>query len=281
MGAVITKFNYSTLSSQEIEDIKDLIYRYKIVVIKHQDLSLEQYCKLGCSFGEIEKYYQPMYHHPEKEEIFVSSNIPENEEQIGVPKTGKFWHADYAFMPQPLSFSMIYPQALPNNNRGTYFIDMAKAFKNLPDKLKNVAANSSSNHSVRRYFKVRPEDVYRPISEILDEIEKVTPPSEHPTTFVHPVTEEIILYITEGFTYQINNSDGKPMDASILTDLLFHSGQLDRSFEHSLIEDHTFELGDIRIWDNRALAHCAHHTVTTEPTVSFRLTMYDDYPFHK
>ncbi len=42
-----------------------------------------------------------MYQHPEVPEIFVSSNVPENGRQIGVPKTGRFWHADYQFMPDP------------------------------------------------------------------------------------------------------------------------------------------------------------------------------------
>jgi alpha-ketoglutarate-dependent taurine dioxygenase len=31
---------------------------------------------------------------------------------------------------------MIYPQIVPKQNRGTYFIDMGKAFEALPDDLK-------------------------------------------------------------------------------------------------------------------------------------------------
>lgn len=281
MGVFIDDFNNKTASDQDIQDLKELIYKHKIVVIKNQDLSPDQYCDFGYRLGELEKYYQPMYHHPEREEIFVSSNVAENDQQIGVPKTGKFWHADYAFMPKPFAFSMVYPQAIPSKNRGTYFIDMFEAFKGLPDDLKSIATESSCYHSVRRYFKIRPSDVYRPISEILDEIEQITPPSKHPTTFTHPVTGETVLYITEAFTYRINNSEEEPLDTSILQKMLAISGQLDKSFEHPLIEHHEFELGDVRIWDNRSLVHCAHHAANSEPTISFRLTLHDRYPFYE
>lgn len=104
MGVVVYDFNHTTASDQDIEDVKQLIYEYKIVVIKEQDLSPDEYCDFGYRLGEVEKYYQPMYHHPEREEIFVSSNVAENGQQVGVPKTGKFWHADYAFMPSHLHF---------------------------------------------------------------------------------------------------------------------------------------------------------------------------------
>lgn len=281
MGVVVYDFNNKTVSDQDIQDLKELIYQHKIVVIKNQDLLPDQYCDFGYRLGKPEKYYQPMYHHPEREEIFVSSNVSENGQQIGVPKTGKFWHADYAFMPKPFAFSMVYPQLIPSKDRGTYFIDMSKVFQCLPDDLKSIANESSCYHSVRRYFKIRPEDVYHPISEILDEIERVTPPSKHPTTFTHPATGETILYITEGFTYQIDDSQGKPRDINVLQRLLAHSGQLDKSFKNPLIEHHEFELGDVRIWDNRSLVHCAHHAANSEPTVTFRLTLHDSYPFYE
>ena len=280
MGVTVQGFNSTTARDRDIQDLINLIYQHKIVVLKNQDLSPSEYHQLGCRLGEVEKYYQPMYYHPEIEDIFVSSNVSEDDKQIGVPKTGKFWHVDYAFMQRPLSFSMVYPQALPQKNRGTYFINMARAFKNLPEKFQDIAYNSNCLHSVRRFFKIRPQDIYRPVSEILDEIERVTPPSEHPTAFTHPVTGETILYVTEGFTFQINDLDGNPLDESILRDLLTYSGQMDQDFKHPLIEHHEFESGDVRIWDNRALVHCANHAKTSEPTVSLRLTMHDKYPLY-
>jgi alpha-ketoglutarate-dependent taurine dioxygenase len=54
-----------------------------------------------------------MCHHPEQREIFVSSNVISGDTRVGVPQTGKFWHADYQFMPNPFGLTLIYPQVVP------------------------------------------------------------------------------------------------------------------------------------------------------------------------
>src|SRR5205823_910776 len=146
------------------------------------------------------------------------------------PQTGKFWHADYQFMPNPFGLTVIQQQVVPKGNRGTYFIDMGQAFQKLPAELKVAIAGTRCRHSVRRYFKIRPTDVYRPITELLDEIERETPAVIHPTTFTHPVTGETVLYISEGFTYAIEAADGTPMDSRLLQDLFEVTGQLDTTF---------------------------------------------------
>jgi hypothetical protein len=53
--------------------------------------------KLPANAESSAAYYEPVYHHPDTDLIFVSSNLPKDGKQIGVPKTGKFWHADYQF----------------------------------------------------------------------------------------------------------------------------------------------------------------------------------------
>ncbi|KPC75455.1 hypothetical protein ADL35_25060, partial [Streptomyces sp. NRRL WC-3753] len=53
--------------------------------------------------------------------------------------------------------------------------------------------------------------------------------------------------------------------------------RLDRDFGHENIHLQTFERGDLLVWDNRSLIHCARHTTTPEPTVSFRVTVHDEF----
>ena len=278
--AVVEEFNYSTATKNDIELLKDTIYRNKIAIIKNQALSPDQYIDMSRQFGVPEKYYQPMYHHPQIEEIFVSSNIPRDGEQVGVPRTGKFWHADYSFMNKPFSFTLIYPQVVPKKNRGTYFIDMGKVYDCLPDETKARLKGAKCIHSVRKYFKVRPTDVYRPISEVLKEIENETPQVIHPCVFEHPVTAEKILYLSDGFSQTIIDADGNDLGEEFLNDLLRFSGQLDNNFKNEFIHTQGFQKGDLLVWDNRSLAHCAMHTSQPEPTESLRITVHDDYDFY-
>ena len=273
IGVVVEDFD--SASDDDVLALKQAVYRDKIVVLKEQNLDPGQFLALGQRLGTAEKYYEPIYHHPEVPEVFVSSNVVEGEKRIGVPKTGKFWHSDYQFMPRPFDLTLIYPQVVPTKNRGTFFIDLCKAYENLSEELKLAVKGTTARHSVRRYFKIRPSDVYRPISEVLDEVDAKTPPVDTPTVVPHRFTDESQLYISEGFTLGITDSEGRDQPG-LLRELLTASGQLDQDFEHPAIHLQTFDKGDMLIWDNRSLVHRALHTATSEPAVSFRVTVYDD-----
>ncbi|MFI9649453.1 TauD/TfdA dioxygenase family protein [Streptomyces sp. NPDC052040] len=280
LGATVEDFDHTTASDADIQTLKQTIYTKKIAVLKNQDLTPEAFLELGRRLGRPETYYEPMYQHPEVPEVFVSSNVPENGKQIGVPKTGKFWHADYQFMPDPFGITLIHPQVIPQKNRGTYFIDMGTAYERLPEELKKEIEGTYCTHSVRKYFKIRPHDVYRPISEIIEEVEQKTPAVRQPTAFPHPMTGETVLYLSEGFTVGIEDADGKPLDDELLKRLFEATGQLDDTFEHPDIHLQSFEQGDLLVWDNRSLIHRARHTTTPEPTVSYRVTVHDERKLH-
>lgn len=275
LDPLVVEIPAPSLTDDDITEIKNAVYARKVVVLRgQQDLAPADFVRLGERFGELVEYHEPMYHHPDHPKIFVSSNLPEDGKQVGVPKTGKFWHADYQFMPNPFAFTIFFPKVLPAKNRGTFFIDMARAYERLPSDLQEAAAGTVASQSVRRFFKIRPEDVYRPLGEIIQEVEDRTPAVTFPTVMEHPVTGEKILYISEGFTVDIQGGD----DPHLLRKLLAATGQLDTEFNHENIYQHSYEPGDIVIWDNRTLIHRALHTTTPAVTVSHRVTALDGLP---
>jgi alpha-ketoglutarate-dependent taurine dioxygenase len=279
LGVIVEGFDAAKADGAEIAELKRLVYTHKIAILKRQELDIEDFVALGRLLGEPVPYYEPMYHHPDNDLVFVSSNVPKDGQQVGVPKTGKFWHADYQFMPKPFAFTLIHPQVVPSVNRGTYFIDLGKAYEALPADLKAAVEGVGAVHSPRRFFKIRPTDVYRPIGELLEEIELKTPAVRHSAVIKHPSTGESVLYISEGFTVALEDAEGKELDGDLLRRLLEATAQYDTSFEHELIHLQRFEFGDLLVWDNRSLVHRALHTQTPEPAVSHRVTVYDEYPF--
>ena len=279
MGVVVEGFDAATATDADITDLKRTVYTEKIAVVKEQKLSTSAFVELGRRMGEPGSYYEPMYHHPDTELIFVSSNVPKDGQQIGVPKTGKFWHADYQFMENPFALTLILPQVVPSVDRGTFFIDLGKAFEALPPHLKDAALRAKAVQTVRRFVKIRPEDVYRPVGELLAEIEARTPAVTRNAVIRHPHTGESILYISEGFTVALTDEHGKDLDDGLLHELLSATGQCDDTFSHPGIHLQRFDVGDLLIWDNRSLVHRALHTKTPEPTESFRVTVYDEHPF--
>ncbi len=281
MGTTVEDFHAPTASDDDFHAIKKLVYGDKIVLLKNQHLTPDEFVAMGRRFGEVETYYQPMYAHPDRPEIFVSSNVSQDGQRVGVPQTGKFWHADYQFMPRPFGLTLIYPQVVPSENRGTYFIDMTRAYTDLAPEIKDAIDGTRCVHTARRYFKIRPSDVYRPVSEILREIDQETPPSIHPTVITHPVTGADILYVSAGFASHLIDADGTNLGDTLLNTLLESSGQLDETFTHPSIHLQTFEVGDMLVWDNRALIHRARHATKSEPATSFRVTAHDEYPFYE
>lgn len=79
------------------------------------------------------------------------------------------------FMPEPFAFSMVLPLAVPGHDRGTYFIDLARVWQSLPAAKRDPARGTVSTHDPRRHIKIRPSDVYRPIGEVWDEINRPRP----------------------------------------------------------------------------------------------------------
>ncbi|MBV7295643.1 TauD/TfdA family dioxygenase [Corynebacterium sp. TAE3-ERU12] len=272
IGLVVDGFDAQTATDEDYAAMKQAVFDHRLIVLRgQQDAPASDLVEIGHKFGTIVPYYEKMYAHPEHEEIFVSSNVPVDGKRVGVPKTGKFWHSDYQFMPDPFAFTVFSPRILPEGNRGTFFLDMGKVFAGLPEELKEAARGTHAAHSVRRYFKIRPDDVFRPLGEIIDEVEKTSPPAVHPTVITHPVTGEEILYISEGFTDRIIDSD----DPDLLEKLLEASGMRDDTFEHRNIITHPYTPGEVVIWDNRALCHRALHVTHNGPAMSFRVTVVD------
>lgn len=271
LGAQVTGVDPKNLDNISTDEIRDIVYANKLIVLKDVHPSPEEFIKLGKIIGEIVPYYESVYHHKDYPEIFVSST----EEGQGVPRTGAFWHIDYMFMPKPFAFSMVLPVAVPGNDRGTYFIDLSKIWESLPHAMKNSARGTYSTHSPRRYIKIRPRDVYRPIGEVLAEIEEVTPPQKWPTVIRHPKTGQEILYICEATTVSVENKEGNLLDPTVLQELLTASGQLDSDYKSPLIHTQHYEVGDVVLWDNRALVHRAKHGTVSGALTTYRLTMLD------
>lgn len=271
LGAQVTGIDPTNLDSVTREEIREIVYTHKLVILKGVRPTPQQYLQLGRIIGDVVPYYEPMYHHEEYPEIFVSST----EEGQGVPKTGAFWHIDYMFMPEPFAFSMVLPLTVPAPDRGTYFIDLHEVWKSLPADMQDPVRGTLSTHDPRRHIKIRPDDVYRPIGEVWDEISKTTPPIKWPTVIRHPKTGEEILYICASGTTQIEDQDANVLDPAILQQLMAATGQLDPECSAPTIHTQHYEVGDIVLWDNRVLMHRAKHGTSSGTLTTYRLTMLD------
>ncbi len=282
-GAVVRGVDLRKLSGDQLAAIKRALYAHRVVVIKGQDLSTEEYIEFSYRVGEPQPYLQENYHHPDYPLIFVSSNVEHNGRRLGVARTGGYWHSDTSFQSEPMPLTMLYPQIIPEIwRRSTLFVDMAEVYAALPTALKTPLDNARLLHSGRWRYKVREQDVGFDITDILRMIDDYAPPVSHPAVIEHPVTGERVLYGSRGFSVGI---DGVPAgQAEDLLKVVFDFAEQPR-----FVRKVFWELGDIIVWDNRFLIHRSGRAENVngdvrdtaakeEQTMMFRITLGDGYP---
>lgn len=271
LGAEITDVDLLALDAEDAEEIRQTVYRQKLVVFRDQHLDDRQYISVARSLGRPQIYFQDNYHHPEHPEIFVSSNIPMNGEKVGVAGTGQFWHTDYSFFDEPLSMTMVYPKVVPSSRRETLYVDMERIYETLPDELR-AYTHTRCFHDASSYYKIQPKDVDRPIIDLVREFKAIAPGAWHPTVLVHPVTGRKSLYVSEGFTTRIEGM-GHEQYTVALRELFDFVGRPEHVYHHE------WNLGDLMLWDNRTLIHQASRVRPGETSCSYRIGVYDALPF--
>lgn len=273
IGAEVLSWDARTMTETDAARIRDLVYRHKLVVLRGQTVSEEEYIQFARVLGTPQIYFQPNYHHPDHPEIFVSTNIPKDGKKIGVSGTGKYWHTDCSFQAEPLSFTTLSPRIFPKTVRQTFYIDMENVYQRLPAHLKSFVDTHIAVHEAKWRYKVRPEDVDKSITELLNEFEKSAPPVSHPAVIVHPVTGQRILYINEGFTTRFEGM-GIEECRPILQELFAFIERPEHVYRH------VYEDGDLLIWDNRPLLHKSSGVPNGEKNLNYRIGVYDGLPFY-
>ena len=115
-GCSVFGVDAKTVDPADLRKLKDLLYKNRLIVLKDQAVTEQQYCDFAKSFGFPVPYLQTSYHHPDFPLIFVSSNVKKDGKQIGVARTGGYWHSDTSFEKEPKTITMLMPKVLPRNH---------------------------------------------------------------------------------------------------------------------------------------------------------------------
>lgn len=253
--------------------LRALVHEHKLVTFPAQPLTPTEHIAFARALGEPQIYFQPNYHHPDHPEIFVSSNIPHDGKKVGVAGTGRYWHTDYQFFPEPLSFTTVLPRVVPSGRRSTCFIDMERVLQRLPDSLRPFVDGTRARHEAKWRYKIQPCDVDKSITEILEEFGAITPAVTHPTVITHPANGRKLLYVSRGFTVGIEGLSHEASRAALDALITF----IERD-EHVHAEPWTESR--MLLWDNRQLLHMAAGGTRTEQAESHRIGIYDGLPFY-
>lgn len=237
------------LTPGEVEQIRAAWHEHIVLVIRGQDLTLEEQKRFAANFGDlgerkraksetyrkkIEGLYQTDPH------TLLVSNIKVNGQAIGAFGEGEMWfHIDSGYAEKPYKYTFLYGLELPSVGGNTRFVNTYMAYDKLPDEIKRKIAGRKALH-VHEYKRAERVDTSADVSD--------APHWSHPIAITHPETGQKALFVDRLMTFRI---EGMPHEESeALLNYLF-----DHAENPDFIYEHEWKLKDLIMWDNRATIH--------------------------
>lgn len=245
MAAAVTGFDAATPIDDFARDsILEALGRFKVLVLRNQDLAPAAQAAFTRRFGELEPHVNREFRGNAVPEVHPVNNLDEDGKPARGRNIGNYsWHTDKSYMPRPSLATMLYAVTLPPAGGDTEFADMQAAYAALPERRKTELADIRIVHSWER-SRQKNGSRLATAQEILD-----APPVTHPLIRTHPMTGLEGLYIGN----HTSHVEGWPVDKgeALLQELE------DFATQDRFVYRHRWQSGDMVIWDNCSLLHRA------------------------
>jgi alpha-ketoglutarate-dependent 2,4-dichlorophenoxyacetate dioxygenase len=232
-------------------EIEAAMNRYAVLVFHDQSLTSEQQLAFTRWFGPLDlgrKKAVKTGSRLAEDEMVDLSNLDENgfvfdrnHRKILSNMGTRLWHTDSSYKRPAAKFSILSAHAVPLRGGETEYADMRAAYDALPDALKAECEGRFAEHWVHHS---RSTLGFEPTA---DEIKAAMPPVRWPLIRTHSGSGRKLIYIGAHARQVAGLS--VPEGRILLRDLLEHATQ--RQF----VCQHTWRVGDVVIWDNRAVLH--------------------------
>ena len=246
-GAEITGIDLATdLSPENFAVIQQALDDHGVIYFRNQVLTPDQQVDFTAFFGEPDVNFNALrFGVNGSPMIYRISNITENGQAIGTRRAGETWHTDMSYAKHPALATMLYAVEVPVLHGlplgGTGFANAAAAYDALPDSTKAAIAG------LKGVFDFRGRKRSSPVSA--EDIAKY-PPVEHPIVRTHPRTGRKSLYIVRDDCTSVVGKDVRESQALI-------EALADHIIKPQFIYQHTWQQGDVVVWDNCTVQHRA------------------------
>ena len=247
-GEIIDLDISNKLTQDQINFINQSWDERLVLVFKKQNLDDHKLINFSKYFGELDPPGPNPYgitFLPEFPEINVIANV-KNEQGTPIGNLGDgeaVWHADMTYLQLPPKAGILYALEVPENQGNTHFANMALAYNELPNKLKEkiddkILIHDSAHNSAGMLRKG--------YSEVDNPSE--TPGARHPMVITDKNTNKKLLFLGR-----------RPHAYVIGLELEESENLLDEIWEHATQEKFTWtqkwEKGDLLMWKNLNVLH--------------------------
>jgi taurine dioxygenase len=281
LGAAISGVDLSqAVDDNTFSQIASAFFDHEVVYFRGQHLTPAQQIAFTRRFGVLEAHVRKESRLGGHDEIFVLSNkLDAQGKAIGAQDAGRFWHSDLSYKREPSLLSALYAVEIPVKNGvalgNTYFASTTAAFQALPAAMQQKLSAMRNVHSYREYrlknYAAQQEDERRGIRTVQEhaptpEQLASVPDTEMDVVRVHPVTGRKGLFINEGHTSHLTGMSRAESDV-LLAELYAHITQPE------FIYGHSWQPGDLLMWDNIAVQHKATFDYDPLPRLLYRTTV--------
>ena len=179
-------------------------------------------------------------------EVTVVSNVKQDGKSVGILGDGEVvWHSDFSFKERPTAARMLVAMEVPPREQGgtTFFLNCYAAYDALSPAMKKRVSGMTIKQAdiIDTAMKVRP-------GMSLDMDIRSVPGPSHPVISTHPETGHNMLFLGRRHGAYVNGLSLEESEA-LLNELWEHSAQARFCYEHQ------WSVGDVVVWDNRAILH--------------------------
>jgi taurine dioxygenase len=229
--------------------IRAELLKHKVLFLLDQNLARADHSAFARRFGELEPH--PMLDSDPENlglvQIYKDENSPPDYYENS-------WHCDATWRDKPPMGAVLHCITCPPVGGDTMWANMAKAYADLPEHIKQTIAGLKARHSIEATFGAKlPEDKRHALKAQY-------PDAEHPVVRTHPETGEKVLFVS-GFATHFTNfhtaenvrygQDFAPGGANLLAYLIGRAAIPEYQVRWR------WQPGSVAIWDNRCTQHYA------------------------
>ncbi|MBA6413149.1 TauD/TfdA family dioxygenase [Parahaliea sp. F7430] len=288
IGAEISGFNINDPMTDALKaELKALWYEHGLLLFRGQDITPEKQIEFSRIFGTLELHPLKAETSEEYPELFVLENGGDKDKFFTASYKGEEivgrldWHMDLHYTGRPNHGALLRAVVVPSDDGLTGFGDLAKAYdaldKETQELLKKieVAYAFCMQRKHMRYvdlegYEPGPHSPRKPSDMKYPDF----PDSVYPAVVTHPVTKRPVLGIVEQFLDRVIT----PQQAGLSNDEAIELLQylVDHTRKPEFHYFHQWREGDMVLWDNWRLMHCATGTRPGVKRVINRTTIEGD-----
>jgi len=217
---------------------------HHVLVIRDQHFTPDQFKSAAELFGELQPHDKKEHHVPGHPDVsYVSNDEFVNGRRI-IP--GETFHTDHSNHPRPPKATTLFAVALPSHGGDTQYVNMHKAYDDLPAETKQQIDGLKAVHVYLSKYSPRP------LGHLTEESrQKLPPPGIHPLVRTHPENGRKALFLNPVRMESIVGMDDEAA-LTLIENLMRHATQKKYEYRHKWCR------GDWVLWDNRSVMHQAN-----------------------